>query len=245
MASAFRSMCQAAILHWWTTDQQQALYVNSLLNFGNEQLKPQENAIESQNQPPTAARASQGSTFWNISPDFTNLLSLQYPKSALPADYVLQGVAKASEAQGQPSSRKRQNSSNAPLQQPKRSKPGSRPQKGAASQEAELSAKLQKRLAVMLELVTTPAATSSAVELVSYFYCLCLISMLDTHPTIDLPSAPCFIVDDAQNGYLSQRSTLHSTTTMLRCKASAPAVAVLLVTQLVQVVAWCYTSRFA
>lgn len=174
MASAFRSMCQAAILHWWTTDQQQALYINSLLNFGNEQLKPLENASQPQNQPTAAAKPSQGSTFWNISPDFTNLLSLHYPKSALPADYIQKGRAQALEAQGQLNSRKRQNSSNAPLQQPKRAKPVSKSQKGAASQEAELSAKLQKRLAVMLELVTASAATSSAVQLVSHFYCLCL-----------------------------------------------------------------------
>ena len=165
MASAFRSMCQAAILHWWTTDQQQALYTNSLLNFGNEQLRPLEGASEPQKQSP--APASQGSTFWNISPDFANLLSLQYPKSALPVDYLQQGKAKALEVQGQQTSRKRQSSGSAPSQQQKRAKPVAKSHKGASIPDAELSAKLQKRLAILLQLVTAPAATPAAIKLVS------------------------------------------------------------------------------
>lgn len=176
MASAIRSMCQAAILHWWTTDQQQALYTNSLLNFANEQLAPLEASSQPQKQA-SAASASQASNFWDISPHFSNLLSLEYPKSALPADYTERGQAKACEAQGV-TNRKRHSGSSATLQQPKRVKSGSK--KASASQEAELSSKLQKRLAAMLQLITPNEKVVSpfARKLFGGVFCWCVVFII-------------------------------------------------------------------
>lgn len=163
VASAFRSMCQAAILHWWTSDQQQALYANALLNFGNEQLRH----LESASHPGTkssATAAGQASTFWSAAPDFANLLSLQYPKSALPPDYLHKAKAKALATKL--ASRKRQSTGGAGQQQKKAKAASKAAHQGSAvlNQEPELSAKLQKRLAGMLQLVAAP---SEAVRLVN------------------------------------------------------------------------------
>lgn len=80
--AAFRQMCQAAILHWWAPNRQQALYTNSLLNYGNQQfaaLAPSQSSHAG-----TGAGSAPADTFWLAAPVYDNLLAFNYPVSALP-----------------------------------------------------------------------------------------------------------------------------------------------------------------
>ena len=159
--TAFRQMCQAAILHWWSTSRQQALYTNSLLNAGNELFSQ----LESRSQPQTSNQPSaplHASAFWASAPDISSLLAFNYPQSALPANFQ-PGVQQSSSRRRSEQHKRQQPDSSQAYQQPqKRSKSGSARHKGQASDRAaakrqsqatELSNKLQQRLASFLELV--------------------------------------------------------------------------------------------
>ncbi len=163
VAAAFRQMCQAAILHWWGSSRQQALYTNSLLNFGNEQLKAFEKTAQGEIAS-TVSGSQQADAFWAVAPNLTALLALNYPKAALPADFQ-PGVQSTDSRRRSDASKRRQPDANlASHQHLKRAKAGSSRGKGEGvggrkhSQAPELSNKLQKRLATFLELVAADAS---------------------------------------------------------------------------------------
>lgn len=158
--AAFREMCQAAILHWWSPNRQRALYTNSLLNYGNQQFQAFAPSQSASAGPETAA----ADAFWLAPPVLHNLLAVNYPVSALPAGFEV-GVQQPSHRRmdGQ----KRQQPDCASLAYPrlKKSKPGSGRQtsrqygdpKGRTPHMPELSPKLQQRLATLLVLVSADA----------------------------------------------------------------------------------------
>jgi len=165
VAAAFRQMCQAAILHWWGSSRQQALYTNSLLNFGNEQLKVFEQTAQG-GAARTVSGSQQADAFWAVAPSLTALLALNYPKAALPADFQ-PGVQSTDSRRRSDASKRRLPDANVSAHQHhKRAKAGSCRSKGEGvggrrhSQAPELSNKLQKRLATFLELVAADASSA-------------------------------------------------------------------------------------
>ena len=163
VAAAFRQMCQAAILHWWGSSRQQALYTNSLLNFGNEQLKQFEKTAQG-GIASTVSKSQQADAFWAVAPSLTALLALNYPKAALPADFQ-PGVQSTDSRRRSDASKRRLPDANVSAHSlHKRVKAGSSRSKGEGmggsrhSQAPELSNKLQKRLATFLELVAADAS---------------------------------------------------------------------------------------
>ena len=163
VAAAFRQMCQAAILHWWGPSQQQALYTNSLLNFGNEQLKQFEKTAQG-GPASTVSGSQQADAFWAVAPSLTALLALNYPKAALPADFQPGVQSTDSRRRSDACKRRLPDADVSAHPHHKRAKAGSSRSKGEGvggrrhSQAPELSYKLQKRLATFLELVTADAS---------------------------------------------------------------------------------------
>lgn len=156
-------MCQAGILYWWPTNKQQALYANSLLNFGNN-IFPKAGSSVQVTLASTAQAPQQASDFWDVTPDISSLLAFSYPQSALPAGFQ-RGVQPRRRSE---TVKRLQPDSNFGPQQPhKRSKAGSgklrgdRPVGKRQLQVAELSNKMQQRLAIFLELVSRPAAVDA------------------------------------------------------------------------------------
>ncbi len=165
VAAAFRQMCQAAILHWWGSSRQQALYTNSLLNFGNEQLKTFEKAAQG-GTASTVSGSQQADAFWAVAPSLTTLLALNYPKAALPADFQPGMQSSDSHRRSDASKRLLPDANVSSHQHHKRAKAGSSRSRGEGvggrrrSQAPELSNKLQKRLATVLELVAADAPSA-------------------------------------------------------------------------------------
>ena len=163
VATSFRQMCQAAILHWWSSNRQQALYTNSLLNYGNQQLAA---ATMPQSQL-AGTQSPHADSFWLAAPMFNNLLVFNYPASALPDGFEpgLQRPLRRAQAH----KRLQPENSSILYPAPKKVKPASgrhnkRDLSGSKARVAipELSSKLQKRLATLLELVAvSPAATAA------------------------------------------------------------------------------------
>lgn len=181
VAVAFRDMCQAAILHWWSPNRQRALYTNSLLNYGNQQFQ----AFAPSQSASAGTESAAADAFWLAAPVFHNLLAFNYPESALPAGFevgVQQPTLRRMDGQ------KRQQPDGGSLAYPrlKKSKPGSGRQtsrqhgdhKGRMSHMPELSPKLQQRLATLLVLVSAdadpdPSGVKQACVLHPVAGCLC------------------------------------------------------------------------
>lgn len=157
-------MCQAAILHWWAPNRQQALYTNSLLNYGNQQfaaLAPSQSSHAG-----TGAGSAPADTFWLAAPVYDNLLAFNYPVSALPDGFQV-GVQQPGHRRTDGQKRMQPDNGVLSHQHFKKSKSGSgkhtQRQHGdhkgskAHMQLPELSAKLQQRLATLLMLVTADA----------------------------------------------------------------------------------------
>ena len=159
--AAFRQMCQAAILHWWSPNRQRALYTNGLLNYGNEQFE----ACQS-NSAGTGTESTPADAFWRAAPVFNNLLALSYPVSALPEGFQV-GVQRPGHRRMDGQKRQQPDSGSLSYQHFKKSRSGTgrhtQRQHGdpkgskANVQLPELSPKLQKRLATLLLLVTMDA----------------------------------------------------------------------------------------
>ena len=167
VAAAFRQMCQAAILYWWSPNQQRALYTNSLLNYGNqlfEAYAPTPSGIAGKDTQPASANA-----FWLAPPPINNLLAFSYPASALPDGFEV-GIQRPSRHRADGVKRQQPDSATLSYHQPKKAKAASgRPSKRqhgdmtggkTHTQVPELSSKLQKRLATLLELVTADTDVS-------------------------------------------------------------------------------------
>lgn len=158
VASAFRQMCQTAILHWWVPNRQQALYTNSLLNYGNEQLSVFDTSGPGRPES-TASGSHQADAFWTVPPNFTGMFALNYPKAALPGEFQPGVLPTSSRRRSEVHKRQQPQSSLAAQQLHKRPKAGSNRSKGQAAggrrhlQAPELSNKVQQRLATFLELV--------------------------------------------------------------------------------------------
>lgn len=153
-------MCQAAILHWWSSNRQRALYTNSLLNFGNQQFQaftPVQSSF-------AGTESATADSFWLAAPVFNNLLAFNYPVSALPADFQV-GVQRPTHRKMDGQKRQHPESGSPTYQRLKKSKSGlgrqaprqQGDQKGRMAHMPELSSKLQKRLATLLVLVTADA----------------------------------------------------------------------------------------
>ena len=152
-------MCQAAILHWWVSNRQQALYTNRLLNFGNEQLKTFRTDLTTPAS--TASGIHQADAFWTVPPNFMGMLAFNYPKADLPADFQ-PGLHIDSRRRSEGYKRRLPESSLASHQHQKKYKAGSSRQRQQLGEGAggkrhvhapELSSKLQQRLATFLDLI--------------------------------------------------------------------------------------------
>ena len=158
--AAFREMCQAAVLHWWSSNRQQALYTNKLLNFGNQHFE----ASTPSQSISAGTESAAADSFWLAAPVFDNLLAFNYPVSALPANFQV-GVQRPTHRKIDGQKRQQPDSAGMTYQHPKKSKPGSSRQalrqqgdhKGRMAHMPELSPKLQKRLATLLVLITADA----------------------------------------------------------------------------------------
>ena len=163
--AAFRGMCQAAILHWWSPNRQRALYTNNLLNFGNQHFEAP-TPLQSDSAGTESASAP---SFWLAAPVFNNLLAFDYPVSALPANFQV-GVQRPIHRKIDGQKRQQPDSGVMTYQRLKKIKSGSGRQaprqqgdhKGSMAHMPELSPKLQKRLATLLVLVTADAEPDTA-----------------------------------------------------------------------------------
>ena len=167
VAAAFQQICQAAILHWWSPNRQRALYTNSLLNYGNqlfEAYAPAQSGAAGK-----GTQSASGDAFWLAPPPVNNMLAFSYPASALPDGFEV-GVQRPTRHRAEGHKRQQPDSYTLSYQQLKKAKAASgRPSKRqhgdmtggkARTQVPELSPKLQKRLATLLELVTADTDVS-------------------------------------------------------------------------------------
>ena len=161
-------MCQAAILHWWFPNRQQAIYANSLLNYGNQQFEayaPVHTSAASPGSNTVSASAS-ADAFWLAPPIFNTLLAFNYPAAALPDGFEVgthrptrhraDTLKRQQPEGGSLSHHPTKKAKAASGRQTKRQHSSSTGAKGRI-QLPELSSKLQKRLATLLELVTAGA----------------------------------------------------------------------------------------
>ena len=162
-------MCQAAILHWWSINRQQALYANTLLNCANAQFQPLESGSQSKSRS-TASAALQADAFWAVPPDTAGLLAFSYPQSAFPANFQPGVQNNQPRCRSDFHKRQQPDSSLAPNQHVKRARAPSGKHRShsndkatarRASQAVELSNKLQQRLATFLELVIAGSKTDA------------------------------------------------------------------------------------